>query len=100
MARCRDCGVVGVLGPRRGKGFEFQLWRSARNEQCSASEGAVPEGGLNSLSRAGKNQRMKILILNINYWPKVTGIGAFTTYRTEYLASAGPLIWVERIWQC
>jgi colanic acid biosynthesis glycosyl transferase WcaI len=32
---------------------------------------------------------MKILILSINYWPEVTGIGAFTTYRAEYLASAG-----------
>ena len=32
---------------------------------------------------------MKILILSINYWPEVTGIGAFTTYRAEYLAAAG-----------
>src|SRR4051794_39918985 len=32
---------------------------------------------------------MKIVILSINYWPEVTGIGAFTTYRAEYLASAG-----------
>src|SRR5580698_3445949 len=32
---------------------------------------------------------MKILILSINYWPEVTGIGAFTTYRAEYLASIG-----------
>ena len=32
---------------------------------------------------------MKILILSINYWPEVTGIGAFTTYRAEYLASTG-----------
>ncbi|MGD0156732.1 MAG: glycosyltransferase family 4 protein [Terracidiphilus sp.] len=32
---------------------------------------------------------MKILILSINYWPEVTGIGAFTTYRAEYLAGAG-----------
>jgi colanic acid biosynthesis glycosyl transferase WcaI len=32
---------------------------------------------------------MKILILSINYWPEVTGIGAFTTYRAEYLARAG-----------
>lgn len=32
---------------------------------------------------------MRILILSINYWPEVTGIGAFTTYRAEYLASAG-----------
>jgi colanic acid biosynthesis glycosyl transferase WcaI len=32
---------------------------------------------------------MKILILCINYWPEVTGIGAFTTYRAEYLAGAG-----------
>jgi colanic acid biosynthesis glycosyl transferase WcaI len=32
---------------------------------------------------------MKVLILSINYWPEVTGIGAFTTYRAEYLAKAG-----------
>lgn len=32
---------------------------------------------------------MKILILSINYWPELTGIGAFTTYRAEYLAAAG-----------
>jgi colanic acid biosynthesis glycosyl transferase WcaI len=32
---------------------------------------------------------MKVLILSINYWPEVTGIGAFTTYRAEYLATAG-----------
>ena len=32
---------------------------------------------------------MKILILSINYWPEVTGIGAFTTYRAEHLARAG-----------
>jgi colanic acid biosynthesis glycosyl transferase WcaI len=32
---------------------------------------------------------VKILILSINYWPEVAGIGAFTTYRAEYLASAG-----------
>lgn len=32
---------------------------------------------------------MKILMLSINYWPEVTGIGAFTTYRAEYLAAAG-----------
>jgi colanic acid biosynthesis glycosyl transferase WcaI len=32
---------------------------------------------------------MKVLILSINYWPEVTGIGAFTTYRAEYLAAAG-----------
>ena len=31
---------------------------------------------------------MKILILSINYWPEVTGIGAFTTYRAEYLSPA------------
>jgi colanic acid biosynthesis glycosyl transferase WcaI len=29
------------------------------------------------------------LILSINYWPEVTGIGAFTTYRAEHLAAAG-----------
>ncbi|HEX8924605.1 MAG TPA: glycosyltransferase family 4 protein, partial [Terriglobales bacterium] len=32
---------------------------------------------------------MRILILSINYWPEETGIGAFTTYRAEYLAAAG-----------
>lgn len=32
---------------------------------------------------------MRILIISINYWPEVTGIGAFTTYRAEYLAAAG-----------
>jgi len=32
---------------------------------------------------------MKVLILSINYWPEVTGIGAFTTCRAEYLAAAG-----------
>lgn len=32
---------------------------------------------------------MRILILSINYWPEETGIGAFTTYRAEYLARAG-----------
>jgi colanic acid biosynthesis glycosyl transferase WcaI len=32
---------------------------------------------------------MRILILSINYWPEVTGIGAFTTYRAEHLAAAG-----------
>ena len=32
---------------------------------------------------------MKVLILSINYWPEVTGIGAFTTYRAEHLAAAG-----------
>jgi len=29
------------------------------------------------------------MILSINYWPEETGIGAFTTYRAEYLAAAG-----------
>ena len=32
---------------------------------------------------------MRIVILSINYWPEVTGIGAFTTYRAEHLAAAG-----------
>jgi len=32
---------------------------------------------------------MKVQILSINYWPEVTGIGAFTTYRAEHLAAAG-----------
>jgi colanic acid biosynthesis glycosyl transferase WcaI len=32
---------------------------------------------------------MKVLILSINYWPEVTGIGAFTTCRAEYLAAVG-----------
>lgn len=35
------------------------------------------------------SRRMRILILSINYWPEVTGIGAFTTYRAEHLAAAG-----------
>ena len=32
---------------------------------------------------------MRVLILSINYWPEETGIGAFTTYRAEFLASRG-----------
>jgi colanic acid biosynthesis glycosyl transferase WcaI len=32
---------------------------------------------------------MRVLILSVNYWPEVTGIGAVTTYRAEYLAGAG-----------
>jgi colanic acid biosynthesis glycosyl transferase WcaI len=32
---------------------------------------------------------MKVLILSINYWPEVTGIGVFTTYRAEHLVAAG-----------
>ena len=32
---------------------------------------------------------MRVLILGINYWPEVTGIGAFTTHRAEHLARAG-----------
>ena len=32
---------------------------------------------------------MRVVILSINYWPEVTGIGAFTTYRAEFLARAG-----------
>jgi len=32
---------------------------------------------------------MKVLILSINYWPEVTGIGAFTTYRAEHMAGTG-----------
>lgn len=32
---------------------------------------------------------MRVMILSINYWPEVTGIGAFTTYRAEHLAAAG-----------
>jgi len=32
---------------------------------------------------------MRVLILSINYWPEVTGIGASTTYRAEHLAAAG-----------
>jgi colanic acid biosynthesis glycosyl transferase WcaI len=37
---------------------------------------------------------MRILILSINYWPEETGIGAFTTYRAEYLARAGHYVTV------
>jgi colanic acid biosynthesis glycosyl transferase WcaI len=32
---------------------------------------------------------MRVIVLSINYWPEVTGIGAVTTYRAEYLAGAG-----------
>ncbi len=32
---------------------------------------------------------MRILTLGINYWPEQTGIGPFTTWRCEYLASCG-----------
>jgi colanic acid biosynthesis glycosyl transferase WcaI len=32
---------------------------------------------------------MRVLILSVNYWPEVTGIGAVTTFRAEYLAGAG-----------
>jgi colanic acid biosynthesis glycosyl transferase WcaI len=35
---------------------------------------------------------MRIIILSINYWPEVTGIGAFTTYRAEHLAAAGHVV--------
>lgn len=39
--------------------------------------------------REAAHETMRILILSINYWPEVTGIGAFTTYRAEHLAAAG-----------
>jgi colanic acid biosynthesis glycosyl transferase WcaI len=32
---------------------------------------------------------MHILLLSINYWPEPTGIGAFNTWRAEYLVSRG-----------
>lgn len=32
---------------------------------------------------------MRVLIFSINYWPEMTGIGAFTTYRAEHLAACG-----------
>lgn len=32
---------------------------------------------------------MRILLIGINYWPEQTGIGAFNTWRAEYLASRG-----------
>ena len=32
---------------------------------------------------------MRVLILSVNCWPEVTGIGAVTTYRAEYLAGVG-----------
>jgi colanic acid biosynthesis glycosyl transferase WcaI len=32
---------------------------------------------------------MRILVLTINYWPEVTGIGAVVTRRCEFLAAAG-----------
>src|ERR1700676_3174933 len=41
------------------------------------------------IHRINPGRRMRILILGINYWPEETGIGAFTTYRAEYLASRG-----------
>jgi colanic acid biosynthesis glycosyl transferase WcaI len=31
---------------------------------------------------------VRVLILSVNYWPEVTGIGAFTTYRAEHLVAA------------
>jgi colanic acid biosynthesis glycosyl transferase WcaI len=37
---------------------------------------------------------MHILLLSINYWPEQTGIGAFNTWRAEYLASRGHRITV------
>src|ERR1700692_945061 len=40
-------------------------------------------------NRISPGRPMRILILGINYWPEETGIGAFTTYRAEYLASLG-----------
>jgi len=32
---------------------------------------------------------LRILVLSINYWPDITGIAAFNTWRCEYLASQG-----------
>jgi colanic acid biosynthesis glycosyl transferase WcaI len=32
---------------------------------------------------------MRVIVLSVNYWPEVTGIGAVTTYRAEHLAGAG-----------
>jgi colanic acid biosynthesis glycosyl transferase WcaI len=32
---------------------------------------------------------MRVIVLSVNYWPEVTGIGALTTYRAEYLAGVG-----------
>jgi colanic acid biosynthesis glycosyl transferase WcaI len=32
---------------------------------------------------------MRVIVLSVNYWPEVTGIGALTTYRAEYLSSVG-----------
>ena len=34
-------------------------------------------------------RRIRVTIISINYWPEVTGIGAFTTYRAEHLAATG-----------
>ena len=45
--------------------------------------------GSNSAQPLPESLPMRVLILSINYWPEVTGIGAFTTYRAEYLAAAG-----------
>lgn len=53
-----------------------------------AIEGVTPVTGVPATGPL-QSRRMRILILSINYWPEVTGIGAFTTYRAEYLAAAG-----------
>jgi colanic acid biosynthesis glycosyl transferase WcaI len=44
---------------------------------------------IRSVATVAAGAYLKITILSINYWPEVTGIGAFTTYRAEYLAAAG-----------
>jgi colanic acid biosynthesis glycosyl transferase WcaI len=52
-------------------------------------ENAAPVIEAGALSGASEGRRMRVKILSINYWPEVTGIGAFTTYRAEHLATAG-----------
>ena len=47
------------------------------------------QGSLDTPHISSENIPMKVLILSINYWPEVTGIGAFTISRAEYLAAAG-----------
>ena len=54
-----------------------------------AVENAASVVDAGASSGASEGRRMRVKILSINYWPEVTGIGAFTTYRAEHLAAAG-----------
>jgi colanic acid biosynthesis glycosyl transferase WcaI len=60
------------------------LWLSS-----NPSPGSAVAASLNGVKLELEGWPMKVLILSINYWPEVTGIGAFTTYRAEYLAAVG-----------